>query len=60
MTEEYAVTQLLPIVMQLDIRLQYHSFSEVEPGIFDHVEAKCPLCQAEWLLSKYNLQVIHR
>lgn len=56
-TEEQAVTQLLPILMQVDRRLSCHSFSLVEPFKFEHVEVKCPLCQAIWLLNKYNLQI---
>lgn len=57
MEEEQAVTQLLPIVMQMDVRLYYHTFSQVEPSKFEHVEVKCPLCQALWLLNKYNLRM---
>jgi hypothetical protein len=54
MNEREVVLQLLPIVMHVDKRLQCHTYNEVEPSVFEHVEVKCPLCQALWLLNKYK------
>lgn len=59
MTEEQAVTQLLPILLQLEKKLSCHTLSKVEfkENKWGHVETKCPLCQAIWLLDKYNLRM---
>lgn len=48
MTQQEAL-KLLPLVLQMDIRLQVHSFEDVN-GVYKHTK-KCPRCCAFHLLS---------
>lgn len=43
------IIQMLPVVMSLDIRLQVHSYKEVD-GIWTHVDKSCPLCCSNYIL----------
>jgi hypothetical protein len=44
------IIQWLPVIMQQDSRLAYHTLTEVD-GVFTDTIKKCPRCQAEWILS---------
>lgn len=62
MSEYEIVVTLLPVVIKMDKRLYHHTLSEVDSGCdtkhFEHIDLKCPLCQAIWLLDKYGYRII--
>ncbi len=45
--------KMLPTVMQFDIRLRFHTYTEVD-GVFSDNPKYCPLCQAIWILENYG------
>lgn len=47
------IIELLLIVLQMDIRLQFCSFYKVG-GVFIHSEKKCERCQVLYLLDLYQ------
>lgn len=49
MNKREAIANLI-LAMNLDIRLQVHTYSEVDTDIWEHIDKTCPLCCAMYIL----------
>lgn len=50
MNQKEFIIKMIPLVMQIDIRLQVHNLYEVEADNFGHSINKCSRCQALYIL----------